>query len=454
MIRYAKAGPRTAAAALTAVATPLGASTLLATAVVAAPAVAPTLGLDASTLPDIPVLAAIAVGALVCGLLGRRAYRRRILYDTGLVTLGVLAFGSLALVPLYLLRDGGDRRANIGTQTAAIGLGFLAASWGHAWLVGGVASFGALWLAIVLAGVSLARAWRWTAISRRIEALAARLGGTTARRADGLADLETVCEALLATHAETVDALEAAEGRIARLEADARAQAAGGAAARAAAAAEDAAAERRRISRSATTRLAALQTDATRLGERAGAMAREAAQLATAAAESCDAVGRAATTLVAVGDQVDASAAAVRDLGEASERVSVLVATVSRIARQTNRLALNASIEAARAGEHGRGFAVVADEIRKLAEESSRAARAATTTVARLRDEIDDTARAIAAGEQAVRDVGAIAGEATDAIGRVASGVGRLRVATEYAASAAASHATVAQDVVALVGTS
>jgi methyl-accepting chemotaxis protein len=92
---------------------------------------------------------------------------------------------------------------------------------------------------------------------------------------------------------------------------------------------------------------------------------------------------------------------------------------------------------------------VVADEIRKLAEESSRAARAATTTVARLRDEIDDTARAIAAGEQAVRDVGAIAGEATDAIGRVVSGVGRLRLATEYAASAAASHATVAQDVVA-----
>src|SRR5207248_4951027 len=87
-----------------------------------------------------------------------------------------------------------------------------------------------------------------------------------------------------------------------------------------------------------------------------------------------------------------------------------------------------------------------AEEIRKLAEESSRAARAATVTVARLRDDIDGAARAIAAGEQAVRDVGAIATEATTAVGQVLTGVERLRRVTEETAAAAQSHGSAVRD--------
>jgi len=95
---------------------------------------------------------------------------------------------------------------------------------------------------------------------------------------------------------------------------------------------------------------------------------------------------------------VGQSAEKVREMGERSKQIGVIVETIDDIASQTNLLALNAAIEAARAGEHGKGFAVVADEVRKLAERSSAATKEITSLIKAIQTTVNEAVGAMDIG--------------------------------------------------------
>jgi methyl-accepting chemotaxis protein len=157
-------------------------------------------------------------------------------------------------------------------------------------------------------------------------------------------------------------------------------------------------------------------------------------------------------TIVGLGRRVQGAAEEVRRLGETSQEIGGIVASIDRIAAQTRLLALNATIEAARAGEAGKGVAVVAKEVNALAQQTARATDDIRRRISELVQRVQGVVATMATAETEAQRAGAemdvfaadirSAGQALDravaAIREIARSVSEQTIATnEIAANVA-----------------
>lgn len=93
------------------------------------------------------------------------------------------------------------------------------------------------------------------------------------------------------------------------------------------------------------------------------------------------------------------------DMKKHAAVIGSIVATITKVADQTNLLSLNAAIEAEKAGEYGLGFSVVASEIRRLADQTAVAALD-------IEDMVNEMENSVSAGTSEMESFSGVVGSA------------------------------------------
>ncbi len=143
-------------------------------------------------------------------------------------------------------------------------------------------------------------------------------------------------------------------------------------------------------------------------------------------------------------------------LQEVSQRSTEIVASIGErigimngIAQQTNILALNAAVEAARAGEAGRGFAVVAAEVRKLAEQSTAAAKEVIELVRNAVSASQEASSRFTAFTPTLQELNRLVDEVSTAMEQQQQGASQINISVQQLSEVAQSNAASSEELAA-----
>jgi len=201
-------------------------------------------------------------------------------------------------------------------------------------------------------------------------------------------------------------------------------------------------------------------TEVVATAEQLNRVAAEAAQRAATVAAAADQASANVATVAAASEELSASIAeiarqtaegrriaslAVEDTGVAEARIAELASSVAKIgevasfitdiAGMTNLLALNATIEAARAGDAGKGFAVVANEVKNLASQTAKATSEISSLLNAVNTASEGVVAAISTVQQRVARINQVSDDIAEAVEQQGAATGEISRNVQEAAA-------------------